>query len=80
MCEYCEERKELELDYNNKNINEIALHKKDFILKHYIQKNEIFILANLGFRTEENKTAYISTTPKILINYCPMCGRKLGGK
>ena len=74
MCEYCEKEKELSLNF------ESAVSKKEdeMVLSERIVDNKIFILANLGFLDNKGKTKYRSTLSKIKINYCPMCGRKLG--
>ena len=72
MCEYCEKEKELPIK-----IKDIVNVKEDLVLMLTIKKNEILILANLGFTNKKGKSEWVSTSSRIKINYCPMCGRKL---
>ncbi len=74
MCEYCKEEKELPIEYEKC----VSSKKDEMVLTERIVDNKIFILANLGFLNVKGKAQYISTLSKIKINYCPMCGRKLG--
>lgn len=71
MCEYCEKEKELPIK-----IKDIDNVKEDLVLMLTIEKNEMLILANLGFTNKKGKSGWVSTSSRIKINYCPMCRKK----
>lgn len=73
MCEYCEKGKALDVEYES-----AVCEDKGFVLSERIESNKIFILANLGFINKKGKIDYTSTLSIIRIDYCPMCGRRLG--
>lgn len=75
MCEYCEKKRQLPIKFENA----ICERKEEFVLLQRIEGEKIFISANLGFINTKEKPDYKSTLSSIRINYCPMCGRKLGG-
>lgn len=62
MCDYCENGK----DFGNYDI-EACIKNGDLNLTQYVHVGSV---AGCGFGREEEYT--------IFINYCPMCGRKLG--
>ena len=74
MCEYCEKGENFSIEFENA----IAERKDEFVLLERIVDNKIFITANLGFINKKGKYQYCSTLSKVKINYCPICGRKLG--
>lgn len=79
MCEYCNKKKQFEEEANKSIINKSFKNQIDVILE--IDRGKLTLWCdNLTYYDKENwfKNSDKITSKKI--NYCPMCGRKLGGK
>lgn len=78
-CNYCNKKKQFEEEANKRIIDKSFKNQVDVMLE--IDRDNLTLWCdNLEYY---NKEDWFKNSDKITskkINYCPMCGRKLGGK
>ena len=68
MCEYCEKEKKL-----------IETEEADYIWEKFCGYEDRFVFVDRGYlRYTTDDYSCLDHGEKIKINFCPMCGRKLG--
>lgn len=72
MCKYCTQRNENEIYGRRFNLCPTAGFKNDRRYDSWIMKNKADKNAGIMIATDNSNGVYFD------INYCPMCGRKLG--
>lgn len=72
MCEYCTKRNENEIKGKDFNLLPTFGFKNDRKYDSWILKHEMDRKAGIMIVTDNSNGVYFN------INYCPMCGRKLG--
>ena len=72
MCKYCEERNPLEINGKQFELNPTAGFKNDRIYSSWIMKGKEDKKAGIMISTNGSNGVYFD------IDYCPMCGRRLG--
>jgi len=72
MCEYCKKRRENEICGKEFGLISTAGFKNDRRYSSWIMKNKTDEKAGIMIATDNGNAVYFD------INYCPMCGRKLG--
>ena len=72
MCEYCNQRNENEIKGKEFYLVPTAGFKKDRRYSSWIMKNKNDINAGIMIATDNTNAVFFD------INYCPMCGRRLG--
>ena len=72
MCRYCEERNPLEINGKQFELNPTAGFKNDRIYSSWIMKGKEDKKAGIMIGTNGSNGVYFD------IDYCPMCGRRLG--
>lgn len=76
-CEYCNKKKSFEEEANKSIISKEFKNEIDVILE--IDRNKLCLFVdNLTYYNKDNWFEKSSCLTSKKINYCPMCGRKLG--
>lgn len=73
MCKYCEGKEDNTIDGKYFELSETAGFEHDRSYSSWIMKNKADKKAGIMIATNGSNAVYFD------INYCPMCGRKLGG-
>ena len=73
MCEYCEQRSNTEIKGKEFELLPTAGFKNDRRYSSWIMKNKADEKAGIMIVTDNSNAVYFD------IEFCPMCGRKLGG-
>ena len=72
MCEYCNTRNKNEILGKEFDLQNTAGFKNDRVYSSWIMKNKADRNAGIMIATNNGNAVYFD------INYCPMCGRRLG--
>lgn len=72
MCKYCETREKNEINGKEFDLISTAGFKNDRRYSSWIMKNKADEKAGIMIATDNGNAVFFN------INYCPLCGRKLG--
>lgn len=78
MCKYCEETPPKDLIYETWNKKNISQSLYAYVTPLYVNTDEIKYCLCIGYHTEEKEKLAVKTfLGNTVINYCPICGRRL---